>query len=213
MEEEPVIAKGFDRDVSYSTMKDKLIHEYKSVYGKVLDCTDDKKYPILIHKLIYLVISTIQLRNGSRVSEAVAAFRKFLNVDDNVDKVIVKISKSDGIKYDKTTKKAKKSKARFRKVMFPDKWIDRAAIEQIKSNEDTTEWIKSNRLKKRVLDYLLKNFECNTHSLRYAFINYMLYDQKKEMSLVAKFVGHVNVAQLVTYTQQKNTEQIFDLDI
>ncbi len=67
-------------------------------------------------------------------------------------------------------------------------------------------------LKQRVLDFLLTNFKCNTHSLRYAFINYMLYEKKVEMTLVAKFVGHVDVSMLVRYSQNKNADNIFDLD-
>ena len=46
----------------------------------------------------------IQLRNGSRVSEAIAAFREYLRSADDIDRVIVKIAKSDGIKYDKIKK-------------------------------------------------------------------------------------------------------------
>jgi len=68
-------------------------------------------------------------------------------------------------------------------------------------------------LKRRTCDYLLRGFDCNTHSLRYACINYLLYDQKKEMAIVAKFVGHTGIAQLVRYTQLKESDKIFDLDI
>ena len=40
----------------------------------------------------------------------------------------------------------------------------------------------------------------------------MLYEKKIEMPLVAKFVGHSSVGQLVRYTQLKNTNKLFDLD-
>jgi integrase len=213
MEEDLIIAKGFDRDIDYKSMKDRLIHEFDSLFPRIATANTDYKYAMLIHKLIYLMISMIQLRNGSRVSEAIAAFRAYLRSADDIDRVIVKIAKSDGIKYDKIKKEKKRAKARYRKIMFPDKWVSRDILTEIKSRDETKEWIKSSRLRKRVLDYLLKNFECNTHSLRYAFINFMLYEEKRPMNDVAKFVGHVDVSMLVRYTQVKNTEQIFDLDI
>ena len=41
----------------------------------------------------------------------------------------------------------------------------------------------------------------------------MIYEEKRQSNDVAKFVGHVNVNQLVTYTQQKNCDKIFELDL
>ena len=60
---------------------------------------------------------------------------------------------------------------------------------------------------------MIYNFSCNTHSLRYAFINHMIYVENRPLPDIAKFVGHKNINQLVTYTQQKNCNKIFDLDV
>jgi integrase len=209
----PKIAQGFDRDIDYKTMKNKLIETYK---GELIKLNKDLKpatRKIIVNKLIYLLIAMIQLRNGARISEACTAMREFIKDKNFEDKVVVKIAKSESIKTKKTGEKYK-TKIRYRKIMFPSTWINMNKFKKkLKLIDRYILYIKEERLKKRVLDFLLKNFNCNTHSLRYAFINYMLYDQKKEMAAVAKFVGHSNINQLVTYTQLKNTDQIFDLDI
>lgn len=209
------VAKGFDRDIDYQTMKNKLILEYKKIIDQINNLDIDIKSYIskrrfLMHKSIYLLVSMIQLRNGSRVIEACKAIRLFLNNDDLDEKVIVKIAKSESIKYKKDTKEEYVTKPRYRKMMFPLSWIECNFLEDIKFY---LKKIENKSLKQRVLDYLIKYFKCNTHSLRYAYINYMLYDRKEEMSKVAKFVGHVDTMMLVRYTQLKNIEEMFDMDM
>jgi integrase len=162
----------------------------------------------------------IQLRNGSRISESINAFRKFIN-DGYKKKVIIKIAKSEGIKYvlnkyDKEKKRVKIiTKPRYRKMMFPNSWIETDNLDELFVNLKKTheKLIYNTSLRLNITNYMSYHFNCNTHSLRYAFINYMIYDQKRPLNDVAKFVGHANTNQLVTYTQQKNCEQIFDLDI
>lgn len=215
--EEKKVSQGFDRGVDYKPMKKRLIAEYKRLIDIMLNMDEEKKNYIAkrrltIHKIIYLIISMIQLRNGSRISEACKAFKLFLDADIN-DKVLVKISKSETTKKKKDTGEEYVTKIRHRKMMFPKDWIDTDIENLMESMKFYLKNITQERLRKRVLDYLLLNFECNTHSLRYAFINYMLYDLKRPMTDVAKFVGHSNINQLLTYTQLKNTEQIFDMDI
>lgn len=216
-EEEEVVATGFDRGVSYSEAKDVLVKAYKKYISDLglLD-PDEKNYVkkkgILLRKEVYSLISIIQLRNGSRISEAVEAFKKFMKKNtDFYSKVIVKIAKSKTTKYKKGTDEKFTTKTRFRKMIFPTTWIDLPIVYLNEIREFLEEY--GGNLKKRVLDFLFRNFEYNTHSLRYAFINHMLYEEKKEMALVAKFVGHTNVSQLVRYTQAKETDKLFDLDI
>lgn len=208
------IAKGFDRDVDYIPMKNLLIQEYNIQQDNYLN----KENNILAGKrVIFLLISMIQLRNGSRISEAVNAFRKFLN-EGYKTKVIVKIAKSGGIKYI-INKNGIKEKIitteRFRKMMFPISWIDTKKLDLIipKIKESHEYLINTTNIKINIFCYMQKRFSCNTHSLRYAFINYMIYQEKRPLCDIAKFVGHKNMNQLVTYTQHKNCDQIFELDI
>lgn len=215
---EQVITTGFDRGVDYEPMKDKFIETYKKIANDLAELKEeDKSYVskrrILIHKLIYLTIAMIQLRNGSRIIEAIKAFRLFLKNPELIEedkRVTVKLAKSESIKYKKDTGEEFTTKPRFREMKFPNTWI---GFNLSKDMRFYAKYINNISMRKRVLDYLLQYFNCNTHSLRYACINYLIYHEKRELNDVAKFVGHTNLSQLVRYTQIKNSNKIFDLDI
>ena len=160
-------------------------------------------------RLVYNIIALIQLKNGSRISEAVRAFTIFINKGIQ-NKIIVRISKTGAIKIMKNGIK-KRAKVRYRKMIWPS-WISDKSYNLLREHDIVKYLIKTNRLKKRVLDYLSRNFECNTHSLRYACINFMINDKKIPINVVSKYVGHGNVQQMITYTQQKHVDSIFDLD-
>ncbi len=210
------INKGFDRDIDFEPIKEKLIEEY----NKELKHFCEKNYKKRAGRnLIYLLIELIQLKNGSRITESINAFKKFINGDYN-EKVIVKISKSEGVKYvvnkfDKDKKRVKIiTKPRYRKLMFPNTWINTTKLNELLQNLNKTheKLINDPNLRLNITKYMNRRFNCNTHSLRYAFINYMIYVQMRPLNDVAKFVGHANTNQLVTYTQQKNCDKIFELD-
>ena len=215
MEDDEIkIAKGFDRDVDYIAMKNKLIKSYEDLHDSIESINEnDTKYITkrrnMIRKLMYITIAIIQLRSGSRIIESVKAFKLFLK-NNNFDKdVIVKLAKSETTKYDDNGD-AYKTKPRYRSMKFPTKWIKPYYVDDMKFYGND---IINYKFKKGVLDYLLRNHECNTHSLRYAYINYMLYTKKVEIGLVCKIVGHSNPNQIVRYTQNKNAKQVFDEDI
>ena len=204
------VAKGFDRNIDYMPIKEKLIEHYNKLVDKLNGLDQDKatykrSKRVVLANIIHTLIPMIQLRCGSRISEACCAFELFCKNGFN-KKVTVKIAKSEGIKYNKGKKYV--SKARYRHMIFPD-WVDISNIKKdlIKRMENMPMY----RLKKRVLDYLLRYFDCNTHSLRYACINYLIYDQELPLNTVAKLVGHVGLNQLTTYTQQKNVDKVFDI--
>ena len=204
IEEESKISHGFDRGVDYDVMKDKFINCINKLKEKI----DKDNKPIDIKRLVYCTLASIQLANGSRISEAVRAFVIFLKRGIG-KRVEVKISKSGAIKVMKDGNK-KKTKVRYREMQWAP-WITDDVYQIMKDNEIVEAMIEAGTLKKRTLDFLLINFECNTHSLRYAFVNHALYVWKRPISDVAKFVGHANTAQMVTYTQLKNSNQMFDL--
>lgn len=217
MDQEEVIATGFDRGVDFNDIKQKLINDFHSTQEQLTRADDTYTEKVLCNRLIYCVIAMCQLINGSRISESCKAIIKFFDLDEINEKtrVIVKISKSEKMQYNRVTKKKYLSKARFRKMRFPN-WIDNSEIDMLKSYNKYTKLclnIQELLLRQRVRDYLLKNFECNTHSLRYAYINYMLHDKKKPMNEIARFVGHKNTNQICTYTQNKNVDKLFDMDI
>lgn len=210
-EDEEKIDKGFDRGVDFVKMKDKLISELGINHLKWLAEENEYEKKVTLNKLIYIMISLIQLRNGCRISEACEAIIKFIKSENLTKKVVVKIAKSEGMKYNNKTKEKNFHKARYRKIMLPLDWIEENIFEEIRDAKPLALNVKGSLLRQRVRDYLFKNHECNTHSLRYACINYLIYEQKRPLNDIAKFVGHSNINQLVTYTQTINTDKIFDL--
>ena len=199
--EEPKINQGFDRGIDYKVIRKKFKIEMERLINYFEDIKDEQKFDRkknkLLLKIIYLTISCIQLRNGSRVSESIDAFKIFITKQNF---------------YEKVLGKKIKLKIRYRKMMFPN-WFDFDIMEVIKDSEAFQEIINCNRLRKRILSYLITNFNSNTHSLRYACINYLLYTKKIDIGIVCKFVGHSNPNQIIKYTQLKQIDGIFDLDI
>lgn len=221
--EEEQLSKGFDRGIDYDEIKEKLINKYNELTKKLDDFyeKDDstnskqkhKKYNstkrVLHNKILYVLIALIQLRNGSRCIESCAAIKVFFKLDNFKNKILVKIAKSECVKTKKLTGEEYITPRRNREIIFPSTWIDFELTDAFKVYLDMIPIIK---LKQRVLQFLLREFNCNTHSLRYAFINHLLYKRKIEMGLVSKIVGHTNVNQLVRYTSQKNAQKVLDLD-
>jgi integrase len=213
------VITGFDRNIDLIPIKKELQDAFKTHHN---DLYKKKGYGIQkSNKLIYIVIELIQLKNGSRITEAINAIKQFIDEDKNLDdKVLVKICKSGGTKYklDNGKKVKYEAKERRRKMVFPKKWL----LDVINENElnkllnhfriDRIDYINHENMRKRILNYMMKYHKSNTHSLRYAFINYMIYTEKREINDVAKFVGHTNLNQITRYTQYKNCEKIFDID-
>lgn len=214
-EKEDAIKKlhyGFDRGVDFLEMKDKLLSKQRKYRRELRKANTKYEKRCCTNRIAYVMVAMLQLRNGSRISEACDAFTQYVEGQSLDDKVAVKIAKSTGQQYSRRLKKMIEKKIRFRKMIFPD-WIDVDLFEKIRETKFMTLLVNSQRFKKRVLDFLLLNLDCNTHSLRYAFINYMLNDQKIEMNTVSKTVGHINCLQLTTYTQRKNIDKVLEMDI
>jgi integrase len=208
--------EGFDRGVNFKDIKEILIKAYEDTLDEFNNFDPDDRYYTSkkkkkTHRLVYLLITLIQLYNGSRISEACKAFRQMIKDKNFDDKVKVKISKSESIKYDKDGEEFI-TKARFRYMIFPPNWILKEKIPQNHLYCDM-KFIEDNRMKKRILSYLLHHHNINTHSLRYALINHMLYEKKVEPTLVAKHVGHSNTAQLLRYTQRIEADKLFEMEL
>jgi integrase len=209
------IDQGFDRGIDFKQMKLDLIDRYQKNILEFIALKDTDRYyeskkRKVLNRLIYLLVAMIQLINGSRISEACDGLRQMLDANDHKEKIITKIAKSASIKY--KDGKQYTTKARYRNLKFPATWIE--IPNDIKDElHAALNNIDEDGLRKRVLDYLLLNHKCNTHSLRYACINHLLYDKKIEPSLVAKHVGHSSMAQLVRYTQRKEADKLFDMDL
>ncbi|ACF16994.1 integrase [Sputnik virophage] len=210
----PQVAKGFDRGIDYLDIAAKLKKGLKKNY-KVLQDTEStanaKRFAG--SRVIYIIIALLQLKNCSRISEAIVATKKF-SVSKNLnERVVVKIAKSEKDLIDRKTKDKIHTKPRYRDMVFPVDLVDTKIFKYIVKTKYWTKFCEFDSPRKRVLDFLLGHYECNTHSLRYAGINYLLNVEKRDMNVVAKFVGHANVNQLVLYTQTKALDEIFDRKI
>jgi len=137
----------------------------------------------------YAVILLIQLRNGARVSEAIEALRKF--IETGTRKVEVRVRKH--------------KRPEFRLMVLPKELSPRDLLPCSPVLEEADD----KKLKKRVQLYARKELGINTHSLRYAFITYLL---KKGVSpsIIAKITHHKNLNYILTYTQQKTADKILE---
>lgn len=197
---------GFDRGINYEKTKNLLIKKFEETdINTRKDGITDKRRHIYIRQLIYILVAMTQLRNACRVSEAVRAFMKYKKDETFLNSVIVKISKSDAAKKNKDGEMFK-PKARFRKIV-PQDWVlfDEPLLLKELNN------IPISRLKQRTLDYLLK-LGFNTHSLRYARINYLLNTKKQDVATVAKYVGHSGLGTILTYVGKQNVDKMNDID-
>lgn len=226
---------GFDMGIDYLPIKQQLIDEFLKQYHIYQTSKNIKR---ATKALIFLLIEIIQLRNGSRVTEAINAFKIFgkngIKKNSQV-KICKSVAKKNAWIHNKEKdikeKKQVFTTQRDREIMFPINWFEENSIfekeinilikdlvennqELLKERDRTLEQEgKIHTLRQYIYNYMKHNFNCNTHSLRYAFINHLI--QKKDIPLpdIAKFVGHKSMNQLLTYTQRKNSDKIFKLDI
>jgi len=132
---------------------------------------------------LYVAMAILQLSNGLRSSETVRAIQTFLQTKQLEFEVKV----------------SKKKKEETRLVVIPKilTLVNLSLPENV--NEPT--------LKKRYENWVRWKFGFNTHSLRYAFITYLL-TQGINASLIAKITHHSHLDYILTYTQQKTSNEL-----
>jgi len=135
----------------------------------------------------YLAIALTQLRNGSRISEAARAFKEYLS--SGKTEVYVKVSK--------------KKKHEERLMIIPHEIIDlklrEQCIELLEKEEHT--------IKESTRRILYDKLKINTHSLRYAFINYML-KQGVDSTLISKIIKHTSLDTMLEYARDQLAHEI-----
>lgn len=211
--EEPQVAQGFDRGLDFEDIKTRLVEHFNNIFDQYNNLDVNEKFfnrrrKMKVQKLMYICVALIDLRNGSRISEAVESFKLFINKKQVKDPVTVKIAKSKCKRYMRRIKEYRITPTRYRKIYFPNEWINiKSLMDHFYSH---CQIISNKSLQKRVLDYLLYHFQCNTHSLRYCFINHLLYKEKVPLEIVSKVVGHKSQTQIVTYIQNKNCNEVLE---
>jgi integrase len=131
----------------------------------------------------YLSILLIQLVNGARIGEAVRAYRKYCSSKNKTRKIYVDVEK-------------RRHKVK-RLMVIPENVY---CYNEILSASDE-------RLKDRVKHFSKNYLGINTHSLRYAFITYLL-EKGINPSIIAKITQHARLDYILRYTQEKKAEEI-----
>jgi len=125
----------------------------------------------------------IQLRNGSRLSEALEVYNQF--------------KETKAREYRIQVKKHKRKRMRLMIIDLPNHILNKL-YNICKEVDLTPQYLKQ---------LAQRTFNINTHSLRYAFIKYL---DKQGISpiIIAHITGHSNLKHLLTYTQKSNSEDI-----
>ena len=156
--------------------------DYRKAYGEILSHLIKTGHP-------YDVVLLIQLRNGSRIGEAIEATKQFCNTKDYT--VRVKVEKHKGTDT--------------RLMVLPEELRDRQGRDYLA--QACLRLSKTKNPRDTVREYCRVTYGYNTHSLRYAFITYML-SKGVSPSFVAKITGHKNLSHILHYTETKTAEDL-----
>ena len=137
----------------------------------------------------YDVVLLVQLRNGSRVGEAVEAVMQFCA--SGQDQVLVRVEKHKD--------------SDLRLMVLPE---ELRSVEGRRLLSEACSALSALRNPKAAVQvYCRRAYGFNTHSLRYAFVSYLL---KKGVSpsIVAKITGHRSLDHILHYTEVKLAEEV-----
>jgi len=165
------MSSRWDKGLDYETTYSRLLRKINSVRSSKTRC--------------HLIIALIQLRNGSRISEAIRGFKEW--VKSNKNEIYVMVSK--------------KKRVEERLMVIPSE-VERYRLECIDLLD-----LNDNVLRERVRAILYYYFKINTHSLRYAFITYLLRSGVNP-ALVSKLIRHSRLDTLLHYVQAKESDNI-----
>jgi len=136
----------------------------------------------------YTAISLIALRNGSRIGEAIEAFKEFLRTSKV--RIYVKVEKH--------------KKEDYRLMVIPKEIVEEDFLVCRELMSKSKDHIRAN-----VNKYLHRKLGINAHSLRYAFITYMLR-KGVSPSIIAAITGHKNLNMILKYTERKEAEKVLE---
>jgi site-specific recombinase XerD len=164
-------SSSWDKGVDYESAYSRILRKIERVKSKTTKC--------------YLIIALIQLRNGSRISEAVRAFKEWIRT--NKTEIYVRVSK--------------KKREETRLMIIPSE-IAHYRLQCVDMLD-----IDNKVLRNRVLATLYYYFKINTHSLRYAFITHLLRNNVNP-AIVSKIIKHSKLETLLHYVQVKESERV-----
>jgi integrase len=161
----------WDKGVDYEFMYSRLLRKIASVKNNATKC--------------YFAIALIQLRNGSRISEAIRAFKDWIKTNNT--ELYIRVSK--------------KKKIEDRLMIIPSE------VQQYRLLCVDLLDVSDKVLRDRVRATLYYYLKLNTHSLRYAFITYLLKNNVNP-AIVSKIIKHSRLDTLLHYVQVKESEKV-----
>jgi integrase len=156
--------------------------DYREAYSQILGHLYRTGHP-------WDVILLIQLRNGSRIGEAIEAAKAFC--ESKAASVRVKVEKH--------------KEGDTRLMVLPEELRNKEGRELLAKACLRLEKVKAPRVD--IADYAKKTFGFNTHALRYAFITFLL-KRGVSPSIIAKITGHRSLDYILHYTEVKTAEDI-----
>ena len=156
--------------------------DYREAYSQILGHLYKTGHP-------WDVVLLVQLRNGSRIGEAIEATKAFCGT--KAASVRVRIEKH--------------KEGDQRLMVLPEELRGKEGRELLA--QACLRLAKVKNPKSAVKVYCKATYGFNTHSLRYAYITYLL-SKGVNPSLVAKITGHKNLSYILHYTQLKTAEDI-----
>jgi integrase len=159
--------------------------DYEKVYKELARLAQAEKDG---YTKCYATIALIALRNGSRIGEAIEAFKEFLATSKT--RIYVRVEKH--------------RKEDYRLMVIPKEIVeeDFSMCKELLNK-------KKEHIRANVNKYLHRRLGINAHSLRYAFITYMLR-KGVSPSIVASITGHKNLNMILKYTEKKAAESILE---
>ena len=157
--------------------------EYNDTYQRILLHLNKKRKP-------QDVVLLIQLRNGSRVGEAVDALKEFC--ESGKIEVYIRVEKHRNSNDQRLMMLPEELRTSQGKILL------QSACSWISGIENPKAAIKT---------YCKRTYGFNTHGLRYAFVTYML-GKGVNPSIIAKITGHKNLSYILHYTELKTAEDL-----
>ena len=214
----------WDRGVSYDTLKHQFLTFFKYRLADYLRKPSKNR----AKSLLYVSTALIQLANGLRAGETLISMRKLYDVQENPKQIEIFVFKKKKRKRLKDGRVVEKRLSEFekRKVIIPEtvrvhknylhEWFARGfglpdKFMPIKFENPFEREKNVKEYKKCVRKYgmwLEKNFNVNSHTLRYAFNNKFL--ELAPTELVAKFQGRTDLNVLLEYVRERKATQLFN---
>ena len=164
---------GWDKGLDYKKTYKLILNHYKNAKSDTA-----KGYDIIL---------LTQLRNGSRVTEAISFLQLIsMSTQDFKREAEVKVSKS-------------KNKDKTRLMILPEE-IGKKEVLRL-------HYVFKTATKHEVAMYCKRTYGFNTHALRYAFISYLAREGVSPQ-LIAKITGHTNLNYILHYTSKIKSEEI-----